>query len=100
MNADGTLVIRLWKIWGFSRVFKKFSKENPVCILWIDSTLWNMCNILMRITYNYEKKGKKRKKYPVYNFLEHVPQSEIFWKIIKHSITNYWNKLNVSRNEA
>ena len=36
-------------------------KKDRVCISWIDSALWNACNILMHITL-IKRKGKKKER--------------------------------------
>ena len=56
-----------------------YSKENPACVLWIDSTFWNTCSILMHIVIikGIEKK-KKEKIYSVYSSSEHVQHYEMF----------------------
>ena len=58
--------------------------------------LMNRCNSLKHMYHfdahigNKKRKGEKRKrKYPVYNFLRHVQYYETFSKINKCNLSNY-----------
>ena len=49
---------------------------------WLDSSSWITCNISMQRVIIGRKKGKKRKqKYSVHNFSEHLQHYEAFWKV-------------------
>ena len=59
-----------------------YSKENPACVLWIDSTLWNTRNILLNII-RMKRKEKKRWKE---SLREMCPNMEFFLvRIFPHS---------------
>ena len=65
------------------------NKENPVCVLRKDSTLWSTFDISMHWT-PIKRKGKEgRKKHSVYKLSELVQHDAMFWKINHLDVTNY-----------
>ena len=65
------------------------NKENPVCVLRKDSTLWSTFDISMHWT-PIKRKGKEgRKKHSVYKLSELVQHDAMFWKINHLDATNY-----------
>ena len=40
----------------------QYLKENPTCVLWLNLTLWNKCNMSMHINSNRKKEKKKKKE--------------------------------------
>ena len=77
---DGEIKVYLYYI-HLVRMFW-YSKENPACVLRIDSTLWNTCNILPNII-PMKKKEKKRWKE---SLREMCPNMEFFLvRIFPHS---------------
>ena len=75
-----------------------YSKENPACVSWIDSTLWNSCNISMHIIIIKRKERKNRRK-NIFSLQLLVTCATLqnILKINKCILTNYQHKLNASR---
>ena len=71
-----------------------YFRENPTCVFWIGSTLWNTCNIPVYIILIKRKKRKKRRKYSVHNFSWHMQYSKTFW-VISRRITDIEYDYNI-----
>ena len=77
-----------------------YSKENPACVLWIDSTFWNTCSILMHIVIIKGIEKKKKKKFIQFIALRNMYNIMKCFKNQRAHFNELVTSVKARRNEA